>query len=1005
MKHPAFVCCAVSFLFLGATSVQAQETSDLTDVHFYPPSAVSMMKYIDYPVSHRTGIPEISIPLYTVRSGSLELPVNLSFHLDDFTRVNQLAGAAGAGWSLSCDMQVSRIINGVDDLKTTGYLHTGISKPDITSTTLRLLWRKGADEDPDRFYYKLLNGGGSFYIERELGPKTVPVTGDRIVFDELGTETFVITGTDGTIYHFSSAVADTASEIPSDIKSKTAWKCTEIESADGGSSITFSYLPYRSRVLQTPGSVSLYDRGELYTTNDEVRYAARYPREERYGSIIYSCTLLFGWDDEGYGPTNFFWKELPDQPENSSTVSKWVESHYIDRITFRGGYAQFEYEAYDDTRTRILNPVLERIVICDTQGVARQTIVFTQSNVDQRYERYLQSVQIGNDTYSFSYGMQHIGDAIADFWGYGYRGHYSGGSADVPCHKVLLDLGTDPVDMYGDKLTYPGDYFQREFSMPSNSFPDEIYRTPDEEKRLLSITYPTGGRTEFVCDHNCFRDGEDAVRRISSYRIKYIRYYDTDDTLLKETAYKYGPGEDGCGIIRHEPDMDDDMGNCHTEQTVSYYYPRDSWSGSYSLGATLRLRTYYPHTIYRTNYDDGSHVQYDEVAEYQSAGGTLSGKTVYKYDLTNRHARPVREVFAYPNAPYPVEGDTWYLGQLDSVVQYKYDGGRFDWVARRAYTYNRYDASERIFCARVWASAVGYLLGGSQQIDDGHTFEYSYNGITPGCMQLSEEVIEQREDDGRILRRRTNYYYDTNPYTASRKETTYADGRTVTERTLYAEDYLPSSVQTMLDRNLLSLPLERVVYTDETVTHGDTFHYDLYGRPDSLSTLASLDLSPASFRFSNRSSTGGKGAYTPDTHYIGRASLRYDADGNICEVQAVGQPPICYLWGYKGQYLVAEIRNAAYDEVTTALGAATVERIRTSVVLSEGDLAALDGLRTSRKEWHVTTATYIPLVGMASMTDPSGRETTYEYNAHNHLMRVRDHKGKVVNEYEYSFDQ
>ena len=159
------------------------------------------------------------------------------------------------------------------------------------------------------------------------------------------------------------------------------------------------------------------------------------------------------------------------------------------------------------------------------------------------------------------------------------------------------------------------------------------------------------------------------------------------------------------------------------------------------------------------------------------------------------------------------------------------------------------------------------------------------------------------------------------------------------------------------------------------------------------------------FRFSNRSSTGGKGAYTPDTHYIGRASLRYDADGNICEVQAVGQPPICYLWGYKGQYLVAEIRNAAYDEVTTALGAATVERIRTSVVLSEGDLAALDGLRTSRKEWHVTTATYIPLVGMASMTDPSGRETTYEYNAHNHLMRVRDHKGKVVNEYEYSFDQ
>ena len=165
MKHPAFVCCAVSFLFLGATSVQAQETSDLTDVHFYPPSAVSMMKYIDYPVSHRTGIPEISIPLYTVRSGSLELPVNLSFHLDDFTRVNQLAGAAGAGWSLSCDLQVSRIINGRDDFHASGYLSTGTSYTNIDKNTPEIvpsdqhlfsMWIKNIDEEPDKFYYKLL---------------------------------------------------------------------------------------------------------------------------------------------------------------------------------------------------------------------------------------------------------------------------------------------------------------------------------------------------------------------------------------------------------------------------------------------------------------------------------------------------------------------------------------------------------------------------------------------------------------------------------------------------------------------------------------------------------------------------------------------------------------------------------------------------------------------------------------------------------------------------------
>ena len=72
MKQLSFV---VSFVCLCTTYAQAQDTSDLTDVHFYPPSAVSMMKYIDYPVSHRTGIPDVSIPLYTLRSGKLELPI------------------------------------------------------------------------------------------------------------------------------------------------------------------------------------------------------------------------------------------------------------------------------------------------------------------------------------------------------------------------------------------------------------------------------------------------------------------------------------------------------------------------------------------------------------------------------------------------------------------------------------------------------------------------------------------------------------------------------------------------------------------------------------------------------------------------------------------------------------------------------------------------------------------------------------------------------------------
>ena len=197
---------------------------------------------------------------------------------------------------------------------------------------------------------------------------------------------------------------------------------------------------------------------------------------------------------------------------------------------------------------------------------------------------------------------------------------------------------------------------------------------------------------------------------------------------------------------------------------------------------------------------------------------------------------------------------------------------------------------------------------------------------------------------GRILRRRTNYYYDTNPYTASRKGDDLrrrtnrhrADALRrrlpAVERTDDARSQLPRSRS-----NGSSIPTRpsRTAIRSATISTGV---------PDSLSTLASLDLSPASFRFSNRSSTGGKGALRP---------TRITSDGRRCATTPTATSARCRPWtasdllsvGLKGQYLVAEIRNAAYDEVTTALGAATVEHIRTSVVLSEGDLAALDGLR------------------------------------------------------------
>jgi len=47
----------------------------------YPsPTAASLGKYSDIPVSYHTGVPNISVPLYTVTEGDLQLPISLSYH-------------------------------------------------------------------------------------------------------------------------------------------------------------------------------------------------------------------------------------------------------------------------------------------------------------------------------------------------------------------------------------------------------------------------------------------------------------------------------------------------------------------------------------------------------------------------------------------------------------------------------------------------------------------------------------------------------------------------------------------------------------------------------------------------------------------------------------------------------------------------------------------------------------------------------------------------------------
>ncbi|TXF77773.1 hypothetical protein [Chryseobacterium sp.] len=95
------------FLLPGAP-YKAQSTNASYEPKVYPvsPAVADIGKYGTYPVNLSTGLPAIEIPLYTVKSGDLELPIKLMYHASGI-KVGQEAGWVGLGWSLSSGGQVN----------------------------------------------------------------------------------------------------------------------------------------------------------------------------------------------------------------------------------------------------------------------------------------------------------------------------------------------------------------------------------------------------------------------------------------------------------------------------------------------------------------------------------------------------------------------------------------------------------------------------------------------------------------------------------------------------------------------------------------------------------------------------------------------------------------------------------------------------------------------------------------------------------------------------------
>ena len=154
----------VSFSLIGIihSTGQTVATPDLNKSLIPPsPEAASLGKYGILPVTLYEGMPNISVPVFELKSSKLSLPISLGYNYNGY-RPGEEASWVGLGWSLQASGVITRVVKGlVDDPMTPVQLHQWKEYANICDLSdnqdfLSEVGVKNIDTEPDIYIFNFL---------------------------------------------------------------------------------------------------------------------------------------------------------------------------------------------------------------------------------------------------------------------------------------------------------------------------------------------------------------------------------------------------------------------------------------------------------------------------------------------------------------------------------------------------------------------------------------------------------------------------------------------------------------------------------------------------------------------------------------------------------------------------------------------------------------------------------------------------------------------------------
>ncbi len=482
MKYRSCLKYAFCASLLWAGSFAQTDAPEFPTLAPPTPNAIAMHTYGNGAVNFYVGKIDVSIPIFTIKEGDLELPISLSYNGGNGIKLEEQASWVGLGWTLNAGGAVSRTKRGVADEATDGrgflsYTEVPREKRNTSGSVTNIdflndiaLGRK--DSEPDKFMYSTPTGSGAFFIDYDAtifqkpykdvgiryssGSGNYQDAGFRDCFPAGTMNAFFVTDEYGTAYEFEEKERSNSRNLGGSYYDQscypTSWHLTKMKNADGTREIGLEYEPFF------------------------------------YSNTRLTATVSGSNETEGYVEDYFLGKNLK-------------------KITFSDGSVEF-LTAPNLRKDLENNRALERILIKNGQGVIVKEFLFryryfTPNALENDSEALqlgngnrlalvsVQEISSGTETkppYRFEYDTDHFLPTTAskakDHWGF-----YNGRTDNTKFQAEQLATWYNGID--GEWVT---------------TLIGSADRNPSAEHAqagiLKRVVYPTGGHTDFEYEGN-----------------------------------------------------------------------------------------------------------------------------------------------------------------------------------------------------------------------------------------------------------------------------------------------------------------------------------------------------------------------------------------------------------------------------------------------------------------------------------------------------------------------